>query len=60
MTAALISQDELGDIKDRKSKWSQEDKVWIEGLEFIYDLGINSIRRRLHEATESLGRGNKD
>jgi hypothetical protein len=26
MTAALISQNELGDIKDRKLKWYQEKK----------------------------------
>jgi len=30
MPAALISQDERGDIKDREVKWSQEEKVWIE------------------------------
>jgi hypothetical protein len=29
MTAALISQSEPGDIKDREFKWSQEGKVWI-------------------------------
>jgi hypothetical protein len=29
MTAALISQGELGDIKDRELKWSQEEKIWI-------------------------------
>jgi len=27
MTAALISQGELGDIKDRELKWSQEEKI---------------------------------
>lgn len=27
MTAALTSQDELGDIKDRELKWSQEEKA---------------------------------
>jgi hypothetical protein len=30
MTAALISQGELGDIMDREIKWPQEEKVWIE------------------------------
>ena len=35
MTAALISQGELGDIKDRELKWSQEEKAWI-GKEGIY------------------------
>jgi hypothetical protein len=28
MTAALISQGELGDIKDIGLKWSQEEKAW--------------------------------
>jgi hypothetical protein len=30
MTAALSSQGELGDIKNRELKWCQEEKVWIE------------------------------
>jgi hypothetical protein len=30
MTATLISQGELGDIKDRELKWSQAEKVQIE------------------------------
>jgi hypothetical protein len=29
MTASLISQGELWDIKDRELKRSQEEKVWI-------------------------------
>ena len=29
MTAALISQGELEDIKDRKLKWYQEEKAWV-------------------------------
>ena len=36
MTAALISQGELGDIKDRELKWSQEEKAWIGKEEGIY------------------------
>lgn len=35
MTAALISQGELGDIKDREVKCSPEEKAWI-GKEGIY------------------------
>jgi hypothetical protein len=49
------SQGELGDIMDRKLKWSQEEKLWIEKMETIYDLRINSIRKRAHEAMELLG-----
>jgi hypothetical protein len=30
MTAALISQDELGDNKARELEWSQEERVWME------------------------------
>lgn len=30
MTAALISQSELGDFKNRESEQAQEEKVWIE------------------------------
>jgi hypothetical protein len=30
MTAALISQGELGDIKNTELKWSKEEKAWIE------------------------------
>ena len=36
MTAALISQGELGDIKDRERKWSPEEKAWIGKEEEIY------------------------
>ena len=35
MAVLLISQGELGDIKDRELKWSQEEKAWI-GKEEIY------------------------
>ena len=35
MAAELISQGELGGIKDRELKWSQEEKAWI-GKEGIY------------------------
>jgi hypothetical protein len=31
MTAALISQGDLGNIEDRRLKWSQEEKAWIGG-----------------------------
>ena len=55
MTAALIIQSELGDIKDRELKWSQEEKVWLEIIGIYYDLGINNIRRRVHEGMEFLG-----
>ena len=40
MTAALISQGELGDIKDRELKWSQEEKAWI-GKEGSYRNQLN-------------------
>lgn len=32
MTAALISQDELRDIKDRELEQSQEERVWMENM----------------------------
>jgi hypothetical protein len=32
MTDALVSQGGLGDIKDRKIKWSQEEKAWIDKI----------------------------
>jgi hypothetical protein len=32
MTAALISQDEFRDIKDRELEWSQEKRVWMENI----------------------------
>jgi len=32
MTAVLISQDELGDIKERELECSQEEKVWLEKI----------------------------
>ena len=32
---ALISQGELGDIKDRELKWSQEEKAWLGKRESI-------------------------
>jgi hypothetical protein len=41
MTAALIRQSELGDIKDRELKWSQEERVWI-GKEGIYRKQANN------------------
>ena len=41
MTAALISWGELGDIKDRELKWSQEEKAWI-GKEGIYRKQANN------------------
>jgi hypothetical protein len=41
MTAALISQAELGNIKDRELKWSQEEKTWI-GRKGIYKIQENT------------------
>lgn len=54
MTPALISQDDFRDIKDRKLEWPRKERVWIEKYRNLYDLGINSIRRRVHEAMELL------
>jgi hypothetical protein len=60
MTAALISQDEFRDTRDKELEWFQEEKVWLEKEEFIYDSGINSIKRRVHEAMELLGEVDED
>jgi len=51
MTAALIMQGKLGDIKVRKVKWTQEEKAWVE-TERIYRIQANDgwaylIGRRL-------------
>ena len=35
MTAALIIQGDLGDIKGRELKWSQEEKAWLGKRESI-------------------------
>jgi hypothetical protein len=55
MTAALISQVELEDIKDKELKWSHEENIWTDKSEFKYDLGIIRISKRVHEVLEWLG-----
>ena len=59
MTAALISQGELGDIKDREVKCSPEEKAWI-GKEGIYKIQANDkcvyfIKGRLEYDLETNG-----
>lgn len=55
VSAVLISQDELSDIKNRELEWTQEERVWIKKWKFIYDLEINILRSRVHDAMELLG-----